>query len=142
MPIPPDDISIAHSGDITSSTVSGGPNPASQHVPNGDGGFDPIGSGGNSAETESVVSDTLIADGDDAEWDKVGQDTDLDLDGLLAESEALDLEGARGATVAMAAREILKRAVRSRLDELDRGTLIASLAKTTGLTRTDTQEHS
>ena len=51
MPIPPDDISIAHSGDMTSSTVSGEPSPASQHVPNGDGGFDPIGSGGNSAET-------------------------------------------------------------------------------------------
>ena len=95
MPIPPDDVSIAHSGDMTSSTVGGGPSPASRHVPNGDGGFDPIGSGGNSAETESVVSDTLIADGDDAEWDKVGQDIDLDLDGLLAESEALDPRDAR-----------------------------------------------
>ena len=137
MPISPDDISIAHSGDMSNSTVSGGPSPASQHVPNGDGGFDPIGSGVNSAETESVVSNTLIADDDDAEWDKVGHDIDLDLGGLLAESEALDLKAQGGASVARAARELLKRAVTSRLDELDRGTLIVSLANSTGLTRTD-----
>ena len=81
-------------------------------------------------------AEIMIANDDDADWDNVGEDTDLDLDGLLAESEALDLKAQGGAAVAKSARKILERAVKARLDELDRATLIASLAKNTGLTRT------
>ena len=55
----------------------------------------------------------MIAYDDDADWDNVGENTDLDLDGLLAESEALDPKTQGHAAVAKSARDILERAVKA-----------------------------
>src|SRR3954453_1310155 len=100
MPMPPSKISSANSGDTTSPSADGECSQVSPHLPKVDRAIDLIGFGGNGAASETVNNDTLIAHPDDAEWDRVGEQNDRDLEELLEQSRGLDTKAQGEAVVA------------------------------------------